>query len=120
MWKAETGQQEKGTLWWGQKQHRGQKQQMLDLGPYKETKRAVTLLGFGRVEQRSLCRLPSEPAAQQAAPPGRSHSRLYGRTAAAPSCLPSARTCLPPCCTTALAFHPGPHEAAQLLSLRAV
>ncbi|KQK73291.1 hypothetical protein AAES_259679 [Amazona aestiva] len=41
MWKAEMGQQEKKGLHWGQKQRWGQKQQLLNLGPCKETRKAA-------------------------------------------------------------------------------
>lgn len=48
------GQQEKKGLQWGQKQHWGQKQQMLNLGPCKETKEGIKLLRFRNSEQSPL------------------------------------------------------------------
>lgn len=104
MWKAETGQQ-KGSSRWGQKQHWGQKQQLLDLGPCKETKRGVKLLRPGRLERDpprgTRDRAPrTEAASLQARWPSSGQPRLLSFPAAGlHSCgsqMPSICWNLPP------------------------
>lgn len=82
------GQQEKKGLQWGQKQHWGQKQQMLNLGPCKGSKvlnswyqgRARGVLCGGTGCAPHTDRAPSTPVILTAASPS-FHPRLHRSTA---------------------------------------